>query len=186
VTPADALRYSMNFMTMWALLAGVGLAYVVGVCRGTGRGVRWRMLIVTASLIIYGGAAFLYTIALREDLTTEEQRVRIEPSATAARLATSIRAADTYVLTLDPLLVQMYAAPTVNVIALPRFNAQLIATLVAQHAHLAFLYVDNAIYRNDIDRLRYGQQLNFVGSLKGVSLFRNDQFEIFMLHAPSL
>ena len=185
VTPADTLRYSMNFMTMWALLAGVGLASVVRACLSTGWGVRWRMAIVTISLVIYSAAAYRYTTALRGNLTSEEQRARIEPSAVASRFAVALGPVDTYVVTLEPLLVQMYGSPNVNVIALTRFDAQLIEALASQHAYLNFLYVDSAIYRNDIDRLRYRPQLHFLESLERKSLYRNDQFEIFMLRAPS-
>ena len=166
VTPADALRYSMNFMTMWALLAGVGLSYVVRGCRGVGDGLRWRAVGVTAALVVYGATAYRYTTALRDEVTSEEQRTRIEPSVVASQLAVAMGSADTYVVTLEPLVLQMYGPSNVNVIALTRVNDQLIAALASQHEHLKLLYLDNAIYRNEIDQNRYRPQLEVLRTVE--------------------
>jgi len=152
VAPADALRYSMNFMTMWALLSGVGLAYVVSRCRGVGDGLQWRAVGVTAALVIYGATTYWYTTALRDEVTSEEQRTRIEPSVVASQLAVAMGSADTYVITLEPLVFQLYGPLDVNVIELTRINDQLIAALASRHEHLNLLYLDSGIYRNEIDQ----------------------------------
>jgi len=182
VAPSDALRYSMNFMTMWSLLAGTGLAYVVRRCRGVRNRMRWRSAGVTVALVIHGAIAYVYTTALRDELTSEEQRTRVEPSVVASQIATAMGSSDTYVVTLEPLVLQMYGPPTVNVIELTRVNDQLIAELVARHEHLNLLYLDSAIYRNQIDQNRYRPQLEVLRRLKRESLYRSDQFEIVKLH----
>jgi hypothetical protein len=186
VAPADVLRYSMNFMTMWALLAGVGLAYAVRRCRGVGDGLKWRAVGVSAALVVYGATAYRYTTTLRDEVTSEEQRTRIEPSVVASQLAVAMGSADTYVVTLEPLVLQMYGPPNVNVIELTRVNDQLIAALGSQHEHLKLLYLDNAIYRNDIDQNRYRPQLELLGRLMRESLHRSYQFEIVELQAAPL
>jgi hypothetical protein len=186
VAPADVLRYSLNFMTMWALLAGVGLAYLVGRCRGLGDGLHWRAVGVTAALVIYGATAYRYTTVLRDEVTREKQRARIEPAVVASQLSIAMGSADTYVVTLEPLVVQMYSPPNVNVIELTRVSDQLIAALSSRHPHLNLLYLDSAIYRNEIDRKRYRPQLEFLKRLKRESLHRSDRFEIVKLQAPSL
>ena len=184
VAPSDALRYSMNFMTMWSLLAGVGLAYVVRRCRGVAEGLPWRAVGVIAAFVLYAATAYRYTTILRDQVTSEEQRTRIEPSVVASQLATAIGSSDTYVVTLEPLVLQMYGPATLNVIELTRVNDQLIADLAMRHEHLNLLYLDKAIYRNEIDQNRYRPQLEILRKWKRESLYRNDQFEIVKLQAP--
>jgi len=186
VTPADALRYSMNFMTMWALVAGVGFAYVVRKWRGVGDGLQWRAVAVTAALVVYAASAYRYTTVLRDDVANEELRARIEPSIVASQLALASGSADTYVITLEPLVIQMYSPQNVNVIELTRLNHQLIEALASLHEHLNLLYLDNAIYRNEIDERRYRPQLDFLRRWGRESLHRSDQFEVVKLHFPSL
>jgi hypothetical protein len=185
VAPGDALRYSMNFMTMWALMAGVGIAYVIRRWRGVGDGLRWKAVAVTAALVIYGATAYRYTFTLR-DIVTSQERTRIEPSVVAAQLAVAMGPADTYVVTLEPLVLQMYGPLNVNVIDLTRVNDQLIKALMSERKHLNLLYVDNAVYRNEVDQTRYRPQLEFLGRLKRESLYRSDQFEIVKLLTPPL
>ena len=178
VTPSDVLRYSMNFMAMWSLLAGFGLAHAVKNWLPAGNGLRWRSAVQIGALVIYGALACRYTYILRDQLTREEQRTRIEPSVAAAQLAIAMGPADTYVVTVEPLLMQIYGPSNVNVIELTRVNAETIAALASHHKHLNIIYIDNAVYRNNVDRERYRAPLEFLGRFERESLYRNDRFEI--------
>ena len=137
-------------------------------------------------LVVYAASAYRYTTVLRDDVANEELRARIEPSIVASQLALASGSADTYVITLEPLVIQMYSPQNVNVIELTRLNHQLIEALASLHEHLNLLYLDNAIYRNEIDERRYRPQLDFLRRWGRESLHRSDQFEVVKLHFPSL
>ena len=186
VTPADALRYAMNFMTLWALLAGAGLASVIRKWVSIGDAHRWKTISVTAALIIYAATAYQYTTTLRDQATSEERHTRIEPAIAVAQLARTMSAADTYIITLEPLVLQLYAPPSTNVIDLTRVDDQLLATLASQHEHLNLLYLDNATYRNPIDQERYQPQLKALNRGSHEAILQTKQFDIIKLQLPAL
>lgn len=188
VEPADALRYSMNFMAMWAILAGVGLSFALNIILSRKMSRRWpsaTLVAVSTALVIYAAVAFWDTRILRDLVVGEEQDRRIEPAVVAARIAARMGVARTYVLTPEPLLVQIYGPPNIKVIDMTQISAQLITSLSADDSGFKLLYIDHETYRNEIDRNRYKEQLDFLKRFTRDSVYRGDQFEILKLKPPS-
>ena len=189
VEPTDALRYSMNFMAMWALLAGVGLSFAVSLILSSKMRRRWpsaTLIAVSTSLVVYAAVAYWDTRVLRDLAVGEEQDRRIEPAMVAARIAAQLGLARVYVLTPEPLVVQIYGAPNVNVIDLTQLSAQLVDSLAADVRGFTLLYIDHETYRNQIDRNRYKRSLDFLKRFTRDLVYHSDQFEIVRLtSAPS-
>jgi hypothetical protein len=181
VTPADALRYSINFMTMWSLLAGAGVAYAVRRWVFCLTNSRWRNLSLLFCCLFYGAFAYKCTYRLREQVTREEQRTRVQPSFIASKFAAAMGSADTYVITLEPLLLQIYGASNINVIDLAQMNTEIVRSLESSPSPLNILLLEQTIYQNELDANRYNAQVALLSGFSRMTLYRNDEFVILKL-----
>lgn len=158
VSPYDALRYSMNCMTLWALLAGCGMTVLISAGRHLVIPERWRWCVATAkgmAVVVAVAISYWYTARLRSELTDSESMVRIEPAQAACRLAVSLGVSRTYILTAEPLLIQIFGPPMVNVIDLTQVRKETVDALEFERRDLVLLYLDHATYQNDVDRKRF-------------------------------
>jgi hypothetical protein len=110
------------------------------------------------------------TLYFREDIVEDEFRVRVEPSVAAVQTASYIGADKTYIITLEPLILQMYAAPTVNLISLHDLNDAVIREIGFDSGMNELLYLDEQIYRNPVDAERYMSQLTCLNQFKRSTL----------------
>ena len=69
-------------------------------------------------MVVVLGVSYYATICFRDDEVEDEFRIRIEPSLTAARIAARDRTRENYIVTLEPLIPQMYAEPSIDVLSL--------------------------------------------------------------------
>jgi len=179
-----ALRFSMSLMSMWSILAGLGAAFVFGRCRRTSTYKLHRTLansLTSIIVMLIGAVSFFATQYFREDVVEDEFRVRVEPSLAAVRAATNNGMTKTYIIALEPLIAQMYAQPTVNLISLDDLNVEVMKETGFDEGTSDLLYLDEKIYRNPVDAERYMGQLTCLNPLKRVTLVEKPSYSISRL-----
>ncbi len=90
------------------------------------------------------GVSFFATSYFRDDVVGDEFRMRIEPSLTAIRIAAHDRTRGNYILTLEPLIPQMYADPSVNVLSLNDLDDTVMNEIGFSKGVTGVLYLDEA------------------------------------------
>jgi hypothetical protein len=176
-----ALRFSMSLMSMWSLLAGLGAASVFGWARRTRAWKTHRISVVWAAscgLAVVLGASYYATTSFRDDVVEDEFRMRIEPSLTAARIAARDHTKENYILTLEPLILQMYAEPEVAVLSLDDLDDTVMKEIRFSEGNAGVLYVDEEIHRSREDAERYKSQLEYLNQFQRANLTSNEAFSV--------
>jgi hypothetical protein len=164
-----ALRFSMSLMGLWSILAGLGTASILSWLQGTRIwkvhqvSVNWVMGCAVAAIV---GVSFFATNYFREDVVEDEFRMRIEPSLTTVQIAAADRGKKTYILTLEPLILQMYAEPRVDVLSLRALNGAAMKEIGFDEGTVDVLYLDERIHRNPVDAERYKSQFECLNLLR--------------------
>jgi len=182
-----ALRFSMSLMGMWSILAGLGTATALRWFRRT-RGwanhrvpLNWIAGCIVAVVVC---ASFVATAYFREDVVRDEHRMRIEPSLAAVHTADD-PTKKTYILTLEPLIPQMYASTSVNVISLRALNEDVMRSVGFDQGAVGVLYLDEQIHRSPADEERYRSQLEYLNQFQRTSLMSNSLFSIIKIDKGS-
>jgi len=176
-----ALRFSMSLMGMWSVLAGLGTATALRWFRRTRVWTNHPVplnWIAGCTVVALGVASFFVTDYFREDLVRDEFRMRIEPSLAAVRAADDNPTKKTYILTLEPLIPQMYASPDVNIISLRTLNEDVMRSVGFDQGKVEVLYLDEQIHRSPADEERYRSQLEYLNQFQRTSLISNSLFSI--------
>jgi len=179
-----ALRFSMSIMSMWSILAGLGVALLVAWFRRTRTFKNRRNLanwMTTLIVMVIAGVSFFATQNLREDLVEDEFRVRVEPSLGAVQTASKNWVPKAYIITLEPLILQMYAKPTVNVISLEEMDDEVIEAIEADKDAGDLLYLDEQMYRTPADAERYAKQLTCLNEFEHSTLADESTYSIIRL-----
>ncbi len=175
VAPVDALRYSMNLMALWSVLAGVGggqmLKYLFKVLP-----LRLRFAQVCGAVVVLVAAIESYRVtkSLQEEWMTDEYFSRIEPALIAARLAKESGAA---ILTAEPLLIQMYGDTDLNLFDFHGVKSELGDSLNSG----TLLYVEHAAYSDPTTLTRYKEQLEALGRWQRREVHQGADFVIYAL-----
>lgn len=175
-----ALRFSMSLMSIWSILAGLGAAFLIGWFRRTRRYAGHETLanwLSSLVLVVIVGASFFTTLNFRDDVVEDEFRVRVEPSLAAAKNGTP----KTYVITLEPLILQMYGEPTLNLINLHSLNDAVIENIGFYRGMSDLLYLDEQIYRNPVDAERYLNQLTCLNQFRRRTLVDEPAYAVIRL-----
>jgi len=189
IEPYSALRFSMNFMCLWSLLAGIGIGAVILQVRASRlyaahrRASRIVGYCLMAALIV---ASFVLTKQIRDDAVEDETNVRISPAQRALRFAATGSQPSDYIVTLEPLMVQMYGDTTASVVDLSAVNSEQLRALITSSETSGFVAVEEANREAEADFVRYGDQLRYLHSLPGSEVYRADGFRIVRIARPRL
>jgi hypothetical protein len=184
----SALRFSMNLMSLWSILAGLGTASLVGWVRGSRPWKNHRAMavwIAACVLVVALGVSYYATTYFREDVVEDEFRMRIEPSLTAVRIATHDRTRPSYVLTFEPLIPEMYAESDVKVLTAVDLDGGVMREIGFLNGVTDVLYVDEAIHRTPADAERYKSQLEYLNEFPHKILATNAIFSVINIDAIS-
>jgi hypothetical protein len=187
IEPYSALRFSMNFMCLWSLLAGVGIGAVIVQVRASRLYAAHRRAssivgyCLMATLIVM---SFVWTKLIRDDAVEDETNVRISPARRALHFAAAGSQPSDYVVTLEPLMVQMYGDTTVNVVDLSAVSSEQLRALINSSETSSFVAVEEADRESDVDFIRYGDQLRYLHSLQVSDLYRADGVAIVRIVRP--
>lgn len=183
-SPRSALRFSMNLMSVWSILAGVGAAALI---KWLSRTRMWGCHRVLANRIAVGVAVAIVAVSygvttyFREDVVEDEFRMRIEPSLAALRIATDDRTKPNYILTMEPLIPQMYAEPTVDVLSLPAVNGPVMRQIGFSQGTTGVLYLDENIHRTPADAERYKGQFEYLHQFSESTITGNEVYSIIRI-----
>jgi len=188
VTQFDTLRYSMNIAGLWSILAGLGFAFSADVLakwrfgawlrRRSGRVIFW-LLVGT-----YAVSSWALTNRWKEDMVSTELAVRIEPAEAALELVDDLGTKNTFVITLEPLLVQIFCREPVNVIAFPYLNGSLVQDVRRTNPDATFLYIEQSIHSSKTDRERYRAAFDFLDGVQKERLSGGKNYEIYRINLP--
>lgn len=160
VSPESALRFSMNLMGLWSLMAGLGAGWFIRVLQGLKllrsrvHLQRYALTAVTSALLCVSGAA---VYRLRRDVVEDETNSRVMPAMVAAE-ATEDKGADlAYILTMDPLVIQMYEGKNVRVVDLESIDGNILHALITSRVKLVLLKQDDRFQVADLER--YGEPI---------------------------
>jgi hypothetical protein len=179
--PRAALRFSMSLMSMWSILAGLGLATLLGWIRRTRSYEGHKVLfnwIAACAVAVIAGASLFATTSFREDVVEDEYRMRIEPSLNAVQAAARDLTTANYIVTLEPLIPQMYAGPSVDVISLDDLNGTVMKEIGFSEGVTGLLYLDEQIHRTPADAERYKSQLDYLSHYQRTTLISSDVFSV--------
>jgi hypothetical protein len=148
VEPFDFLRYLNNVAVPTTILIGGAIeALVVAIFL---RRSVWVYTLTALVALSYIGANVAGSKMLRDELTASEHQARIEPALQSLEVA----AASDYtmpVITLEPMVLQVFAHPSAKVISLPFLTKD----HLREHEGRA-LYISQDHYSSEADRQRYG------------------------------
>ncbi|MGA8489683.1 MAG: hypothetical protein WB711_04625 [Terriglobales bacterium] len=188
VTQFDTLRYSMNIAGLWSILAGLGFAFSAETLAKWRFGAWLRRRPGRVILWLFVGAYIVSSWVLmnrwKEDMVSTELAVRIEPAEAALEQVDDLGAKNTFVITLEPLLVQMFCREPVNVIAFPYLSGSLVQDVRRSSPDATFLYVEQAIYRSETYRERYRAAFDFLDGLQKERLSGGKNYAIYRINMP--
>jgi hypothetical protein len=179
IVPEAALRFSMNFMGLWAVVAGVGLGAIVKRARQFSvwprapRGLLWGTTVICTMVL---AASLITTIHLRNDKVEDESISRLTPAATAAHAATHDAGPSYFIATMEPLVVQMYSGPETRIVDLENANTLTLTALASSEPFLIFVRERGRL--TEVDLMRYGNPIDYILSLPSETLISGDGFEI--------
>jgi hypothetical protein len=185
--PQTALRFSMTLMGLWAILAGLGLWALGRTIVGFRLFLAYRKPItITVCCIIVGLCirSFKQTVALRDESKEDEDLVRLRPAEDAEEMASRAPAKPDYVVTLEPLIIQMYSPATEKIIDLETVTATTVPQLLAGDDSVGIIYLEEQINQTDADEARYKLQTQFIDTLPRKLLEQTESFRVFRLGHP--
>jgi hypothetical protein len=178
----------MNIMGLWAIVAGIGLGAIVKWVRtrklsdhGT-QSLPWCAATISATALI---VSLLATIQLRDDRVEDETRSRLTPAADAARFAKQNALQADFVVTMEPLVIQMYDAPQTRVVDLEAIDADTLKSLSLSNSGWHLIFLKEADRVTDSELGRYGDPLRYMLSLPSRVVMTGNGFEIALIGLPS-
>jgi hypothetical protein len=184
VNQFDTLRYSMNLAGVWSILAGLGFAYCASILEKRSFGAwfqRWSGRTVWVLVGAYALSSWMLTSRWKEDMVSTELAVRIEPTESALEIVDDLGTQNTFVITLEPLLVHMLCRQPVNVIGFPYLTRPLVQDLLRDNPHATLLYVEQAIYSSPADQKRYRAAFDFIDGVHKTRLYAGNNYGIYRI-----
>jgi hypothetical protein len=188
IEPLAALRFSMNFMALWAIVAGLGIGSIVthvGRSRTWNRHQQLSNWCVGTVAAVMSVAAFIATARLRGSEVEDETISRLTPAMSAMHFASSVGGQSNFVVTMEPLVIQMYADPATRIVDLESVNSVALQALMSagDDSHLIFLMESDSLSDDDLGR--YGEPVRYLLSRPSSILRSNDRFRILRMDSSN-
>jgi hypothetical protein len=179
--PQRALRFSMNFMAVWAIAAGLGAGWIWPSIkrRLRNRGGRYSRLCLWAGTPAVLMVSFVLTSKLRSIEVEDESISRVNPALTAAHYASKDTHQPVFIIGMEPLVIQMYGSPSVRIVDLESISAGDLQVLISSHTHLVFLEQSDRYSAEDL--ARYGEPIREVLSMPSIVLASGYGFNVLKL-----
>jgi hypothetical protein len=178
----DTFRYSMNLAGLWAIMAGQGLAGLTVQFSKTKLRQSSRALARRIAAVCLVGCvlcSWVVTDRLKEDMVANESAVRIQPAEAALQEVQQRGTPDTFVISVEPLVVQMLAPDPVNVIDFKDLSSELLHKLRSENPSATFFYLEQDIHNSRVDRGRYRKSFDTVEAAHKMLLVHADHYSIF-------
>lgn len=174
--PRAALRFEMSLMSLWSLLGGLGVAAAFrrfGFLRLSRQ--TWPAIIGGCMVLGLLTLSYADTRSLRMDAVEDEAQIRVAPAVKAAQLD-SERAE--YIITFEPLVVQMYADSDTKVLDIDVISMDQCRTLGLLSGAARAILIDEDIHHSAADADRYSEQLSFLASFKRTAVYSGEGFAV--------
>jgi hypothetical protein len=135
-------------------------------------------------LAVLLGTSFAMTTKLSADALKDEAYARIFPAHTALDFASSGSQQSDYVVTLEPLVNQMYGDTTAKVIDLAAVDENALHALIFSGETGRFILLDETSRQTEADFTRYGSQIEYLHSLPTKILYSTEEFKIVRVDRP--
>jgi len=182
VTELDTFRYSMNLAGLWSIMAGLGLSTLVVELLRNRLGEEskpWARRIMWVCLVCSIFGSWVMTDRLKEDMVANESAVRLRPAEAALRAIQESGTPDTFIISVEPLVVHMLAHDPVNVIDFKNLSTGLLQELRRENPNATFIYLEQDIHNSQIDRERYQKSFDAVDDAHKILLVQADHYSIF-------
>jgi hypothetical protein len=188
VTQFDTLRYSMNIAGLWSILAGLGFAFAASTLAKGRFGAWFRgrsgRVIIWLFVGTYAASSWVLTNRWKEDMVSTELAVRIEPAEAALEVVDDLGIKNTFVITLEPLLVQIFCRGPVNVIAFPYLSGSLVQDVRRNNPDAIFLYLEQSIHSSKTDHERYRAAFDFLNGVQKERLSGGKNYVVYRINMP--
>lgn len=182
VTEPETLRYSMNVAGLWSIMAGLGFSTLVLRFARNGLGEEskpWVGRIMWVCLVCSAYGSWIMTDRVKEDAVANESTARLRPAEAALRAIHERGNPDTFIISVEPLVVQMLARNPVNVIDFKDLRASLLQELSNENPNATFFYLEQDIHNSQIDRERYRKSFDALADAHKILLVHGDHYSIF-------
>jgi hypothetical protein len=178
VSDRDALRYAVNIMSLWSLLAGTGLVRIARMFQAT----KISSLVLRAALavavIVVCGISYRQTMTLRRDALEDEFWGRINPAQTVVKMIGSQTA---YVISPESLLLQLYGPPTMGVVDFRTLGNRSLEAIIEATQTASMWYLALPTYDTDADHRRYREQFMEIDTHRKERILNGEGFVLFRL-----
>ena len=139
---------------------------------GNARRGYWKPILGLAAFSLYIVASASASWVLRNEMVTSEDDARRQPALQAVAAAAEL--GDRFsIVTLEPLLVQIYGSPSTQVISLQFLTPERVRTAGGR-----VLYLRHDHYQSDVDKKRYGQGFSALPTQNSRQLRKGDGWAI--------
>jgi len=184
IAPYDTIRYGLNMAAPASILAGLGgLQLYRALVRSGPLGAGPRRAVISIAVCAYITASYRWTSALSFDARSDEQHQRILPTLSAVDLAAEL-GINTTIVTMEPLIAQIYGSPSSSVVDLPIMSLELLEEYADVGTRQEWVYLELATYADKASRARFAPQFELVESLKGERLVDEPAYSIWKLRMP--
>ena len=123
--------------------------------------------------------SWVVTDRLKEDMVANESTSRLRPAEAVLQALRKNGNADTFVISVEPLLVQMLAHDPINVIDFKDLSTGLLQEIRAENPNATFFYLEQNIYTSKADLERYRMSFDAVADARKMLLVHGDDYSIF-------
>jgi hypothetical protein len=187
IEPRAALRFSMNVMALWAVVAGQGIG---SIATSLVRSRTWNRreqlsvccggTLAAVTLVV----AFIAALHLRQSAVKDERMSRLDPAFSAIHFTSLDGTQFDPVVTMEPLIIQMYAAPTIQVVNLESIGSDTLR-LISPNGGSDLIFLNETDTQSDVDMDRYGEQIRYLLSHPSIVLLNKDRFRVLRVDVSS-
>ena len=185
--PWSGLRFSMSFMSMFALLAGLGAEAAWRFLRQQLKfeirmPIRIAVVGLVALLVLV--EAYRQTESLRNDATRDELAARFSPAFAVLHLANDSSNGPLQIMTFEPLILQMYGPPTLSIFDLGATSPGALQAVARTGRKRVWLYIDCTKDDSAVNSARYEATMEYLHSLSTSSLWQDEHCHIVRIGFP--
>jgi hypothetical protein len=123
---------------------------------------------------------------LREYEVEDETISRLTPAVSAMHFASRVGGHSDFVVTMEPLIIQMYADSETRIVDLESVDSDALRALMSAGDDSQLIFLKETDKLSDDDLSRYGEQVRYLLSLPSSILQSNDRFRILRMdHSDS-
>jgi hypothetical protein len=181
IEPLAALRFSMNIMAFWAIVAGQGIGSIVISLARSRTWNRYEQLsrwcggtLTGVTLVV----AFIATLHLRESAVEDERISRLAPAFSALHFVSQVGTQFDPIVSMEPLVIQMYADPTTRIVDLESVSSDTLRALMPPSGEAQLIFLKESSTLSDVEMSRYGEQVRYLVSQPSSILLDTDRFRI--------